>query len=63
MKYLGVVVAVGTVPLLLFGMAMLGTRVYSVGSVTPIDVVGFALQIMLVVLLVSAAIVIWKKWS
>jgi hypothetical protein len=62
-KYLGVVVAVGTVPLLVLGMAMIGARVYSVGSVTLIDIVGFALQIMVIVLLVLAAIVLWKKWT
>jgi hypothetical protein len=61
-KYLGVVVAVGVVPLLIFGMAMLGARVYSVGSVTLIDVVGFALQITLICGLVLMAILLWKKW-
>lgn len=63
MKYLVVLVAITVVPLLIFGMAMIGARAYSAGSVTWIDVVGFALQVMLIVVVVFVGIAVWKSSS
>jgi hypothetical protein len=60
MRYVGVLTAIAVVPILIFGMAMLGARVYSAGTVTLVDVVGFALQIILVVVLVLMAIGLWR---
>lgn len=63
MKYLGLLVAIATVPLLIFGMAMVGARTYSAGSFTLMDGVSLALQILLVVALVLMAMVLWKSHS
>jgi hypothetical protein len=59
MKYLALIV-LATVPLLIFGMAFHGVRVYFSGDLRTVDVIGFILQVFIILVCLVVGVVVWK---
>jgi len=59
-KFLAVLIFT-SIPLLVFGMASLGSRVWRTGELDLVDILGLLLQVSLIGALTIGSLVLWKS--